>query len=132
MKKLFLILSLLVAFTLAQSQVVTQVTTNDTITDAETVYSSSVLLGKLYYVNIQVVCDSLTGNPAGTAKLQGSNDGTNFTDISGKTLSLNGSGTYTTFWELSPGTCKYVRVAYVSTGTATIKLNAWIRATPYK
>lgn len=107
-----------------------QLITNDTLTNTDTITHTAKLLSTVYYGSVQIVCDSLTGAPAGTAYLQGSNNGTNWTTL--QTLSLNGAGTYDAVWSLNPGVTKYIRVYILGTGTATIKCNAYLRLVPVR
>jgi len=99
----------------------------DTATDAETLtFTFPGLIHDLYYYSWQVVADSLTGATAGTAYLQETlypSDSV-FTNLSGKTLTIDGAGQSATFFT---GTCYGGRqqVQVVTTGTQTLRIRIW-------
>lgn len=125
-KAIFLIGMLFALFFAAEAQRASyQWITNDTLTNADTIITSTLAPSRIYYGSIQVVADSLTGNPNGSAVLQESNDGTTWSAVSGKSLTLNGSGTYTAMWALTPFTGRYYRVYILGAGTATVKVNIY-------
>lgn len=79
----------------------------------------------LFYCSAQIAA---TGSAAGTMKLQASNDDptqgnvtpTNWSDISGATVSVSGAGAF-----LIPKTdlCyQYIRIVYTNSGTGTISI----------
>ena len=135
MKKL-LFFMLIAIFTInmqAQNYDSYQLIDSDTLTNADTIIGTyPLVISQDYYYSVQVVCDSLTGNPNGTAYLQQSNDDGStpekWTNVSGKTLTLNGTGTYSTIWEggTTPFLGVKLRVYILGAGTATVDCNAWL------
>lgn len=82
--------------------------------------SSSVDIGEC--VGFAVHC-IWTGTPAGTIKIQGSNDGTNFADIDSQAA---GGGAGQKMFNLSNQMYKYARVVYTftsSTGSLTAHMS---------
>lgn len=137
MKKLIVLIALIFGVFVLNAQTYKyQVITNDTLTDADTI--SEVIPYTFYgdegtyYYSVQIVCDSLDDNPNGTAYLRQCNDEDDavYTAISGKTLTLNGSGTYETFWTNASDEIGFMgrklQIYILGAGTATVKCNAWV------
>ncbi len=132
MKKLIFLLALIITVAVSgQNTISYQLINSDTLTNTDTI--SGVYPGVIsddYYYSVQIVCDSLTGGPAGTAVLQQGDDLTpeKWTNITSMTLSLNGALIYQDLWEggVTPFLGTKLRVYILGTGTATIDCNAWL------
>lgn len=95
--------------------------------NAATVTTAAVNAANLLYVSVQLTA---TGSAAGNLKIQVSNDytddtnpnfaPTNFSDLSGATVTVSGAGVY-----LIPKTdlsYQYIRLVYTNSGTGTISV----------
>jgi hypothetical protein len=94
------------------------------------------LLAHVWGCSIQAI---ITGTAAGSIKLQGSSDSApdanfsianypvvNWTDISGSTQSVSGTGTV--YWDISRTAASWIRVVYTaSSGTGTISVQIFTK-----
>lgn len=130
MKKLFIFLVAIFAFVAFANAQNTFTLANDTLTDATTSYSaalnSSTSMGTLV---MQVTFTQISGTSAGSAYLQGSVDGTSFTNITDiqdmftvfpdDTVTVANGTVASAIIKNSP--FKYYRWKYVPTGTQSTK-----------
>lgn len=135
MKKLILLFALSLIFTLqnsAQNTVITMTGSGDTVKDAGTDYVQ--LQVKKWYksVSIQAIATKVGGTVAGTALLQGSNDGLNFLDMNTDTLQLTDITTNTKVWVVNGSPYSWYRITYLGVGTDTFKIAGYLLANaPY-
>jgi len=94
--------------------------------DAGDMSSATLTSAWLPLANVTNVCVQAvyTGSPNGTLKLQASNDASNATDISGKTIAIAAAGNG--ILELTSAGYAYLRVVYTKssgTGSLTVTVN---------
>lgn len=124
MKKLFtLCLSLLTFAVMAQtpsspSKYVVMTGTGNTLTDAGTTYVT--IAPTLFYevCSFQATVRKVDGTPDGIAKLQSSNDGTNYVDVdAADTLSITDQTTNTKTFVITHNKSAYYRIAFIGRNT---------------
>lgn len=142
MKNLFTLVAVMAAFTFASAQVTTMKSqwggTTDSITNTGTAYLKAQVSGT-GTVTIYAVMTKLSGTGAGTAILQGSVDGTNWTPVSFSTGLVTGGGstgaandtftltnvtTQTCYWFLNENQHLYYRVYWTGSGTELVRVSA--------
>lgn len=82
-------------------------------------------LSQIYGYSIQAIYT--TGAPAGTLKLQASNDGINFCDIPGTPFAVTGTGSF--LWNVSSSNYLYVQMVWTPSGgsSGTMQSLAYMR-----
>lgn len=118
MKKLFLFLAIVVGLALqSQAQVVTMpLAAGDTVTNTGTASKTITLTAGYQGVVIQVRATEISGTSAGTIKVQGSLDGTNFTDI-GSAYTVTDVATQSTMFYVTAPVPYKLRVLQTGSGT---------------
>lgn len=118
MKKLFFLFALVIGFTVAHAQnvVVLPLTAGDTVTNTGTASKVIGLTAGYQGIVIQVKVTEISGTSAGTVKVQGSLDGTNYSDIGSAYTVTDVAAQYTMFYISGP-LPRYVRVLQTGSGT---------------
>lgn len=118
MKRLFALALIFGAFVgTAQAQAITPTNSGDSLTNADTVNLIQQIRGEWASVAFQVVVSKASGTVAGTARFQGSIDGTNYVDINTDTLALSDQATNTKIWVDTGANYLYYRVNVITSGT---------------
>lgn len=113
------ILTVIAANVEAQSAVKLPLAIGDTILNTTTVSKVFSATGGYQGANVQVVLISQTGTAAGSAKLYGSNDGTNYDLVpstASDTLAITTTALHYT-WRVAGPLPQYLKVKAVGTGT---------------
>lgn len=121
MKKFISILFSLFLITAISCETKAQVndfTGTDTIEDAATVNIDLQLKNSAANVAVQSLITKVSGTVAGTCLLQGSLDGTNFSDITTDTFTLANVATQNKLWDVAPN--KYLHYRITCTGSGTM------------
>lgn len=126
MKK-FLLAALIIGFgaTAAQAQT-TMTASSSTNTNAATTTHTFTANGDLYNfdaLSIQIVGTKTSGTVAGTAKIYGSIDGSNYVKISNDTLAFADQSKNTYIWTFDKTRYKYYQVQVATTGT---QVSTWV------
>lgn len=100
----------------------------DTITNTATETFTRQIPHKRASLSVQVVITKISGTVDGTAKLQGSIDGINFSDISSDTLDLTNVATQGKVWTFDHSPVLYYRVSITGSGTMAASAKAWVLA----
>jgi hypothetical protein len=118
MKKILFVLIALIGFTAVNAQSATTMPTivGDTIIDAGTSSRVITATGGYSGAAIQVVLTKVSGTGAGTVKLMGSNDNTNFTQI-GSSFTITDVASQNTVFYVSAPLPVYLKVLATGTGT---------------
>ncbi|TAN17232.1 MAG: hypothetical protein EPN37_07200 [Chitinophagaceae bacterium] len=112
-----------IAFASAQSALNAS---KSTLTNADTSYLTAPRLGAPYTVlSIQLNVTKISGTVAGTAVVQGSIDGINYTSISSDTLNLV-NGNNIKLWALGNAQYPYHRVVVITNGTQSSSVNGLV------
>lgn len=135
MKKILLILaaSALLFSGEIKAQAV-QMTGSDTVVNAATVNLDLKTNNAYNNVSFQLVTTKLTGTVAGTAKLQASNDGTNWLTINtagADTATITNVAAFSYFWNEAPNHYLYYRLNIVGSGTSTYIVRAYVMPRKY-
>lgn len=126
MKKFLFITMLLFSCVLFASAQSSLSASKDTLNNADTAYLTAPRLGAPYTVlSIQLNVTKISGTVAGTAVVQGSIDGINYTSISSDTLNLV-NGNNIKLWALGNAQYPYHRVAVITSGTQSSSVNGLI------
>lgn len=115
---LFLLAALVITAS-AQAQI-SSTKTSDTVATATTTYLTYTSLNS-GVKSFQVVVTKISGTLAGTCLLQGTLDGTNWTNVNTDTLTLANSTTNQKTWLLAGTYYKSYRVAVTNTGTNSFR-----------
>lgn len=101
----------------------------DTVTNTATAFLTARIPGSPAVGNIGFRAVKISGTAAGTASLQGSNDGVDFYAASATTYTVTDVASQTFSWALSGFNYLYYRVTVTGSGTSsyTIKANAFGR-----
>ncbi len=129
MKKVLIILVLCVAGMVTHAQSIVQNLVSlpasgshltDTITNTGVVpIGSPLVAGAAQNITVTATFTKLTGTVAGTAVLQGSLNGVDFTAASGTSYTVTDLATQTTSWILTGKPFQYYRVQVTGSGTST-------------
>lgn len=125
MKKLFLFLAVVVGLAVqSQAQVATVIPlkAGDTVTNTGTASKVIKLTAGYSGVAIQAKATEISGTSAGTIKVQGSLDGTNFTDI-GSAYTVTDVATQSTMFYVTAPVPVYLRVLQTGSGTMSSVLS---------
>ncbi len=106
---------------LAQSRVTIALVAGDTITNTGTITRviNGPLSGGWGGLSVQVVLTKLSGTGAGTLKIQGSNDGTNYVDI-GSAFTITNVATQSTIFYVTAPLPAYIRATATGSGTESV------------
>lgn len=119
MKKLLILLVAVIGFMIqshAQSAVLIPLAAGDTVTNSGTASKVIRLTAGYAGIAIQAKATEISGTSAGTIKVQGSLDGTNFTDI-GSAYTVTDVASQSTMFYVSAPVPVYVRVLQTGSGT---------------
>jgi hypothetical protein len=105
--------------------------TSDTVTNTATNYVQLQAKYGYNYLTIQPIVTKISGTPAGTLTLQGSNDGTNYVTVNTSyikggvaTLSVTNQNVNSRFFVVTGSPYEYYRVSYTGSGTMSCTLAA--------
>jgi hypothetical protein len=121
MKKILFVLIALIGFTAvnAQRATVMPLAVGDTIANTGTASKIITITGGYSGAAIQVVLTKISGTGAGTVKLMGSNDNTNFTQI-GSSFTITDVASQNTVFYVSAPLPVYVKVLATGSGTESV------------
>lgn len=120
MKKLIFLFALVIgltAFTKAQSVITLPLATGDTVVNTATVSKVFTITGAYKGISVQAKWTEISGTTAGTIKLQGSMDGTLYTDIASQTGSATDVASGQLIFYVTAPFLKYYKVTWTGTGT---------------
>ena len=129
MKNLLFLVCLVCAFAVnGQQYVITMTNSGNTITNttADSVYYTVSNYAKS--VSIHATFTRLTGTAAGNAKLYGSLDGSNYTQIGTDTLAMAASGTSSYIWIVDNNAYRKYKVVFTGSTTLTGTINGYLFA----
>lgn len=122
MKKLLFSCLMLVMASCAMAQAPRLAPLLDTNTNAATAYLTTPLVnGNVGNYSFQYVGIKISGTVAGTVKLYGSLDGTNYTQVGTDSLALTNVTTNTKIWEITNQKRMKYRLEIVTTGTVALQ-----------
>lgn len=119
MKKLIFLFALVIGFatfTHAQTATLMPLIAGDTVVDAGTVNKQFSSTAGYSAVGVQIVITKISGTVAGTTKLQGSLDGSNWEDI-GSAFTHTNVASQAKLFTVSGAPYVYIRTTSVGTGT---------------
>lgn len=117
MKTLLFVLALICSLFVSAQGYDYEMAGSDTITNSATVNVTQTLASPYDVASFQAVVTKVDGTVAGTVLLQGSNDGTNYVDISTDTLTLTDVATQSYLWSVTDAPYKYYRLKGTGSGT---------------
>lgn len=132
MKKLFafFLLSALFAVSFSFAQVKPMIHNGDTVVNTGSKLLDLTLGGSFTNVAVQLVATKISGTVAGTAKLYGSLNGTDYVVISTDTLALANQTKNTFIWNVAPSKYQYYRISTVGVGTMSATVNGYVLGRP--
>ncbi|MDF2189289.1 hypothetical protein [Paraflavitalea sp. CAU 1676] len=114
----------------AQNSVAMPLVAGDTIANAGTVSKEFPVTGNYSLANAQVVITKINGTVAGTTKLQGTLNGTNWVDI-GSAYTNTDVATQSTAFQITGGvTWSRLRVLSTGSGTMNAQVKVWYLLKP--
>jgi hypothetical protein len=119
-KVLFLLLMVTMAVgSMAQGtkKALTVLAADDTLVNVQTGYLTTTLSGSYAVVSFQLVFTRVSGTAAGTATLEGSHDGTNYSTIHATSVTLTNVASQSAIWTIAPSNVPYYRIKIVTSGT---------------
>lgn len=126
MKKLvYLLLSaVLLMATQSQAQVYqSTLAAGDTVVDAGTAAKVINITGDYKGVVFNPIFTKISGTVAGTIKLQGSLDGSTYTDVASQTFTATNIATGQTLWYVTAPLARYYKITWTGTGTMSAVLS---------
>jgi adenylyl- and sulfurtransferase ThiI len=126
MKKLVYVLlsTILLMATQSQAQVYSStLAAGDTVVDAGTAAKVINITGDYKGVVFNPVFTKISGTVAGTIKLQGSLDGSTYTDVASQTLTATNIATGQTLWYVTAPLARYYKITWTGTGTMSAVLS---------
>jgi len=95
----------------------------DTIATGVTEYQNGIIRETNQHVTIQTTWTKISGTAGGTATLEGSINGVNYTVVPGSaSYTVTDTATQSFTWVLSPPPFQYYRVKVVPSGTQSVKM----------
>lgn len=133
MKKVLIFLSLAVITFGAQAQVSTllPLVAGDTIANTGTVTKTVRVTTGPSGIYLQAILTKISGTGAGTAQLQVSLDGTNFTN-SGSAFTITNVATQNAVFNVVAPVPEYCRILFTGSGTESVQVRIWYRAPKYQ
>lgn len=126
MKKLVYILlsAILLMATQSQAQVYSStLAAGDTVVDAGTASKTFNISGDYKGIVVNPVFTKISGTVAGTIKLQGSLDGSTYTDVASQTFTATNIATGQTLWYVAAPLARYYKITWTGTGTMSAVLS---------
>jgi adenylyl- and sulfurtransferase ThiI len=126
MKKLVYILlsAILLMATQSQAQVYSStLAAGDTVVDAGTAAKVINITGDYKGVVFNPIFTKISGTVAGTIKLQGSLDGSTYTDVASQTFTATNIATGQTLWYVAAPLARYYKITWTGTGTMSAVLS---------
>jgi hypothetical protein len=128
MKKLFSLLIILGALLFASQQSQAQVfvstlAAGDTVVDAGTASKTFNISGDFKGIVVNPIFTKISGTVAGTIKLQGSLDGSTYTDVTSQTFTATNIATGQTLWYVTAPLARYYKITWTGTGTMSAVLS---------
>jgi len=118
MKRLLFLFALVISLTAVKAQVTTlPLAAGDTVVNTATVAKVFGITGEYKGVSIQAKWTEISGTTAGTIKLQGSMDGTLYTDIASQTGSATDVVSGQLIFYVTAPLLRYYKVTWTGTGT---------------
>jgi hypothetical protein len=130
MKRLILLFALVLNVGAYAQRTPIEMVGTATLTNADTVYLTKTVKGTYENVSLQVVVSKLSGTVAGTAQLQGSQDGVNYIDLGLGDLTLTDVTTNTKVWPLTNSNYYYYRIEVITSGTVSAGAVGYLFVTP--
>lgn len=95
----------------------------DTITNTTVKYQYAVAKGANITFTAQALVTKVTGTVAGTVKIQGSLDGTNYNDLAGQTaFTLTDVASQSASFSVNPSTHQFYRIVVTPSGTQSSRI----------
>lgn len=118
MKKFIFLFAAMFAIAIsANAQVSTMTGSADSVSGTGTKYLTVTVNGAKSVTSFQLICTKIRGTVSGTATLEASIDGTNYTTIDGKSAyTVTNTATQNTNWYLTPSAFQYYRIKIVGGG----------------
>jgi hypothetical protein len=127
MKKLIYILlsAVLLSATMETQAQVYQSTlaAGDTVVDAGTAAKTFNISGDFKGIVVNPIFTKISGTVAGTIKLQGSLDGSTYTDVASQTFTATNIATGQTLWYVTAPLARYYKITWTGTGTMSAVLS---------
>jgi adenylyl- and sulfurtransferase ThiI len=126
MKKIicFLLSAVLLIATQSQAQVYSStLAAGDTVVDAGTAAKTFNISGDYKGIVVNPIFTKISGTVAGTIKLQGSLDGSTYTDVASQTFTATNIATGQTLWYVSAPLARYYKITWTGTGTMSAVLS---------
>lgn len=99
----------------------------DTVVNTATVAKTFNISGDYKGIVVNPVFTKISGTVAGTIKLQGSLDGTTYTDVASQTFTATDIATGQTLWYVAAPLARYYKITWTGTGTMSAVLSGRYR-----